>query len=76
MKTRTKKIPHKRKTRKKRNRLNYQLLKKMTKIHAPSGEEDRIVDFLIDYIKKHKKKWKHPSKLYYGGIFKHNIILK
>src|SRR3954468_17872750 len=53
----------------------YDLLKKMCTIHAPSGNEVAMKDFLLDYIKKHSKKWKHKPKVIHGEGFQDNIIL-
>jgi putative aminopeptidase FrvX len=75
MKTKRRKS-NKRKTRKvKKRALNCNLLKKLTNIHAPSGEEDRILSFLVKYINTHKKKWKRQPKVLYGGKYRNNIIL-
>ena len=51
------------------------LLKTLCGIHAPSGEEFRMKDFLLDFIRKNKKKWKHPVKIYHGESFQDCIIL-
>ena len=41
------------------NKLKFDLLKTMCAIYAPSGNEVGMKDFLLDYIKKEKKNWKH-----------------
>lgn len=51
------------------------LLKKMCQIHAPSGEEFAMTDFLLNYIEENKNKWKVHPKLHYGEGFQDNIIL-
>jgi len=51
------------------------LLKTLCGIHAPSGEEFRMKDFLLDFISKNKKKWKHPVKVYHGDAFQDCVIL-
>ena len=53
----------------------YKLLKEMCGVHAPSGDEWRMRDYLLAYIKAHKKRWKHPVKIYAGEGFQDNIIL-
>jgi putative aminopeptidase FrvX len=53
----------------------YSLLKKMCGIHAPSGNEVAMKDFLLSYISDHKKKWKHKPKVIHGEGFQDNIIL-
>lgn len=51
------------------------LLKTMCAIHAPSGNEVAMKDFLLDYIKKESKHWKHKPKVIHGKGFQDNIIL-
>ena len=52
-----------------------ELLKKMQSIFAPSGEEESMKDFLINYISKNKKNWKKQPKLIYGDEFQNCLIL-
>ena len=61
----------KKKTRKKA--LTFELLKNLTKIHAPSGEEDRVIKYIVEYIKK--QKWRTKPKIFHGGDYKNNIML-
>ncbi len=51
------------------------LLKSMCAIHSPSGNEVAMKDFLLDYIKKEQKNWKHKPKVIHGKGFQDNIIL-
>lgn len=53
----------------------YQLLKDMCHIHAPSGNEVAMKEFLLAYIKAHSKNWKHKPKILHGRGFQDNIIL-
>ena len=50
-------------------------LKEICSIHAPSGEESEMTNYLIKYIDKHKKDWKTHPKIYAGDGFQDNIIL-
>ena len=52
-----------------------ELLKKLCKIHAPSGEEEVLRNFLIDYIKNNQSNWKTKPTLYFGKGFQDNLIL-
>ncbi len=52
------------------------LLKELCAIHAPSGEENRMTEFLLNYIQKEKKKWSAKPEVYYGDPFQDCIILK
>ena len=51
------------------------LLKRMCEIHAPSGEEYKMTDFILKYIEKNKYSWQVQPKLYYGKGFQDNIIM-
>ena len=51
------------------------LLKKMCEIHAPSGEELAMTEFLLDYINKNQNKWKTKPTLHYGDALQDNIIM-
>lgn len=52
------------------------LLKTLCEVHAPSGEEFRMKDFLLKYIQKEKSKWKHQPKIIQGEQFQDCLILK
>jgi putative aminopeptidase FrvX len=53
----------------------YRLLKDMCHIHAPSGNETAMKEFLLEYIRTHSKTWKHRPKVIHGKGFQDNIIL-
>ncbi len=52
------------------------LLQQLCKIQAPSGNEIRMKEFLLAYIKKEKKKWKVKPEVFHGDEFQDCIILK
>jgi len=52
------------------------LLKQLCEIHAPSGNEVRMKEFLLAYIAKEKKKWKVKPEVYSGDEFQDCIVLK
>jgi len=52
-----------------------ELLKKMCAIHAPSGNESAMTNFLFEYIKKNKKNWKTKPKVFSGEGFQDCIVL-
>jgi putative aminopeptidase FrvX len=52
-----------------------QLLKQLCEIHAPSGEEYRMKDFILKYIQKEKKKWKTKPEIFHGGEFQDCIVI-
>ena len=55
--------------------MDLSLLKTMCAIHSPSGNEVAMKDFLLDYIKKEQKNWKHKPKVIAGKGFQDNIML-
>jgi putative aminopeptidase FrvX len=56
--------------------INTKLLKQLCKVHAPSGEEANLRDFLLTYIKKEMGNWKHVPQLIYGDGLQDCLILK
>src|SRR6478736_4971172 len=52
------------------------LLQQLCKIQAPSGNEIRMKEFLLSYIKKEMKKWKVKPEVFHGDEFQDCIILK
>lgn len=55
--------------------MDLSILKTMCAIHSPSGNEVAMKDFLLDYIKKEQKNWKHKPKVIHGKGFQDNIML-
>lgn len=60
---------------KKTKKSEYELVKTMCHIHAPSGNEVAMKDFLLEYIKKNKKNWKHQPEIFHGKGFQDCIVL-
>ena len=52
------------------------LLKQLCEVHAPSGNEKRMKDFLLKYISKEKKKWKTQPEVFHGDGLQDCIVLK
>lgn len=51
------------------------LLKQLCQVHAPSGEEYRMTEFILNYVKKEKKKWKSKPEIFHGEEFQDCIVL-
>lgn len=51
------------------------LLKKLCEIHAPSGEEIRLKEYLLKYIQKEKENWKVAPQVYHGDGFQDCLLL-
>jgi putative aminopeptidase FrvX len=52
-----------------------ELLKKLVEIRGASGDESRVRDFLLDYVKIHAVQWKVQPKMVYGDPFQDCLIL-
>ena len=66
------------KTRKNQKRIeipNISLLKKLCSIHSPSGQEEKTMDFLVNYVKTHKHSWSVQPKVIHNDDLKNNLIL-
>lgn len=59
----------------KKTRSEFELLKEMCFMHAPSGNEVGMKMFVLNYIKENSKNWKHKPKVIFGDGFHDNIIL-
>ena len=51
------------------------LLKRMCEIHAPSGEELAMKEFLLNYLKKNQNSLKVKPTLHFGDGFQDNLIM-
>jgi putative aminopeptidase FrvX len=56
--------------------IDSKLLKQLVEIHAPSGGEAPLKNFLLKYINKEKKNWKHKAQIIDGEEFQDCFILK
>ena len=56
--------------------MDYSLLKKLQAIHAPSGEEVNLKEFLVDYVRQHQSEWVNQPELICGDEFQDCLILK
>ena len=52
-----------------------ELLKTLCKIEAPSGSEQNMTEFVLDYIKSNQDSWKVKPELFYGDGFQDCIVL-
>ena len=60
---------------KKKSETQFGLLNQMCAIHAPSGNEVAMKEFLKDYVKRNSPEWKHKAKIVEGDSFQDNLIL-
>src|SRR4051812_7451841 len=51
------------------------LLKQLCGIHAPSGNEVQMKEFLLNYINEHKNTWAVQPQLVYGEDFQDCLLL-
>lgn len=52
-----------------------QLLKQLCQVHAPSGNEKNMTDFLLNYINQHKVQWKVQPVIVNNEDFQDCILL-
>jgi putative aminopeptidase FrvX len=52
------------------------LLKQLCSIHAPSGEEKNMAEFLLKFIQREAKKWAVHPEVFFGDELQDCIILK
>ena len=51
------------------------LLKELCHVHAPSGSEYKMTEYLLKFIEENKSSWKVEPKVIFGDGFQDNIIL-
>ena len=61
---------------KKKIKQNWELLKNLCEVAAPSGHEKPLKDFLLNYVKKEKKNWKVKPIVIDSVEFQDCFILK
>ncbi len=54
---------------------NPELLEQLISIRGASGDEEKIRDFILDHVDKHKADWKKEPEVYFGDGFQDAIIL-
>lgn len=54
---------------------DYGLLKELSAVFAPSGNEVAMRDFLLAYVARHSKTWRCVPQLVYGEEWQDNLIL-
>lgn len=61
---------------KEKSKLDTGLLKQLCEIHGPSGSEGGVKAFLLDYISREKKNWKHKPEIIQGDEFQDCLVLR
>lgn len=61
---------------KEKSKLDTRLLKQLCEIHGPSGSEGEVKAFLLDYINREKKNWKHEPEIIQGEEFQDCLVLR
>jgi putative aminopeptidase FrvX len=52
-----------------------ELLKKLCNIHATSGNESLMTDFILDYVHQNQNSWKVQPKVVWGEEFQECVVL-
>lgn len=55
--------------------MNFSTLHEMCQIHAPSGSEFLMTEFVLEFIEQNKKNWKVQPEILVGNDFQDSIIL-
>jgi putative aminopeptidase FrvX len=55
--------------------MTYSLLKSLCQVHAPSGEEESMKIYLLDYINQNSKSWSIIPEIFTGKGFQDAIVL-
>ncbi len=56
--------------------MNFDLLRTLCQIHAPSGNEVAMKEFLLDYVDQHSARWKVKPEVIIGKEFQDSILLR
>ena len=56
--------------------MDVNLLKQLCEIHSPSGNEGRMKDFLLDYVKAQGRSWKNRPQVIHGEQLQDCLLLK
>ena len=55
--------------------MNYDLLRQLCQVHAPSGNEMAMKEFLLSYVERNKEDWKTVPKVVHGEDFQDCLVL-
>jgi putative aminopeptidase FrvX len=53
----------------------YDILKQLTDVHAPSGNEIEMTKFILNYIERYKTGWNTVPRVHFGGTLQDAILL-
>jgi len=56
--------------------MDFSLLKTLCQIHAPSGNEVAMTEFILDYVKSNASQWQVQPEVIHGEDFQDCVILK
>lgn len=55
--------------------MDFSILKEMCSIHAPSGSEYLMTEYVLTYIQNNQSKWKVKPQILHDGDFQDSIVL-
>lgn len=55
--------------------MDYELLEQLCRIHAPSGNEGELKEFIMDYVQSNQANWKCQPQLVHGEDFQDCLML-
>lgn len=56
--------------------MDYELLKALCQVHAPSGNEIAMKEFILDYVAKNQSNWKVQPEIIEGEAFQDCVMLR
>jgi putative aminopeptidase FrvX len=58
-----------------KNTTDFRLLKELCQVHAPAGNEGKMKEFILKYVKENQKNWKVQPQIIEGDIFQDGFLL-
>lgn len=56
--------------------MDVRLLRQLCEVHAPSGNESRMTEFVLNYVKRRSRGWKSRPEVISGDVLQDCLILK
>jgi putative aminopeptidase FrvX len=56
--------------------MDVKLLRQLCEVHAPSGNESSMAEFVLNYVKRRSRNWKSRPEVIHGDAFQDCLILK
>ena len=54
---------------------DWKLLEQLCQVHAPSGNETALKEYILTYVQQHQQDWQHQPKIIQGEAFQDCLLL-